>query len=213
MGRATWHAFSFGPVYDPEWVGFGPMTCHDEHLLAAGAGFPDHAHADLEIVSWVVSGALRHTDSLGHSAVLTPGQVGHLRAGSGVIHSEVATAPQTRFVQAWLLPEEYDVEPAYSSHTVASSSLSPALTIGGAALFVSTLANGESVTLPTAPLVHVFVASGALLRNSLAEPLAAGDAFLMTDEPAASVTAALDTTLLVWALGLGARPAGPLSEV
>lgn len=199
-GRATWHAFSFGSAYDPEWVGFGPMTCHDEHLLASGAGFPDHLHRGLEIVTWVVSGAVAHSDSLGGSSVLTPGQVGHLRAGAGVTHSEVAAAPQTRFVQVWLLPGEYGGRPAYSSHAVDPSPMARALTVGGSSLHVSTLPAGASVTLPAGPLVHAFVATGALLRSSLAEPLAAGDAFLAHDEPPLTVTAAVDTTLLVWTL-------------
>ncbi len=200
MGRATWHGFSFGSAYDPEWVGFGAMLCHDEHLLAVGAGFTEHPHRDLEIVTWVASGAVEHTDSLGGSSVLTAGQVGHLRAGSGVTHREVAGAPQTRFVQVWLLPEEYDAQPAYSIRQVAESPMSPALSVGSSTLFVATLPAGTSVSLPSAPLVHTFVATGGLRRSSLAEPLAAGDALLARDEPPLEVTAAIDTTLLVWTL-------------
>src|SRR3954468_25027182 len=100
-GRLTAHAFSFGSSYDAEHVRFGPMVCHDDHLLRDGEGFPAHDHADLVIVSWVVSGALEHSGPEG-ARRLEPGQVATLRAGAGVTHSEVAAAPQTRFVQVWL---------------------------------------------------------------------------------------------------------------
>jgi redox-sensitive bicupin YhaK (pirin superfamily) len=200
VGRATRHAFSFGSVYDPAHVRFGPMVCHDEHVLGNGRGFDTHRHAGLDIVTWVVSGALAHTDSTGGSHTLLPGEVGHLRAGAGVEHSEIAAAPQTRFVQVWLRSDE-DSAPSYDAHPVTSGALVEALTVGGSTLRVSRLAAGDSLTLPSAPLLHVYVASGALLRNSLAEPLAAGDALLVTDEPGPlSVTAAVDTELLIWSL-------------
>jgi redox-sensitive bicupin YhaK (pirin superfamily) len=201
-GRATRHAFSFGAVYDPAHVSFGPMICHDEHVLGDGRGFQTHPHADLDIVSWVVSGALTHTDSTGGSHTLRPGEVGHLHAGAGVEHSEVAAAPQTRFVQVWLRDGDVDGdEPAYDVRAVSPGAMTEALTVAGSTLWVSRLDAGEQVTLPTGGLLHVYVASGALLRNSLAEPLAAGDALLARDEPGPlAVTAAVGTELLIWRL-------------
>ncbi|MDH2412707.1 pirin family protein [Nocardioides sp. CER19] len=200
MGRATRHAFSFGSVYDPAHVSFGPMICHDEHLLGSGHGFDTHRHADLEIVTWVVSGALTHTDSTGGTHRLVPGEVGHLHAGDGVEHSEVAAAPQTRFVQVWLRSDDGG-EPTYAVREVDPGPMSEALTVAGSTLWVARPAAGESVTLPQADLLHVYVASGALSRNSLAEPLAAGDALLVTAEPRPlTVTAAVDAELLVWGL-------------
>jgi quercetin 2,3-dioxygenase len=200
VGRATRHAFSFGAVYDPARVAFGPMICHDEHLLGNGRGFDTHRHADLEIVTWVVSGALTHTDSTGGSHRLVPGEVGHLHAGDGVEHSEIAAAPQTRFVQVWLRSDEGG-EPSYDVREVPQGPLSEALTVAGSTLFVARLSAGESVTLPQGDLLHVYVAAGALLRNSLAEPLATGDALLVTDERGPlTVTAAVDSELLIWAL-------------
>lgn len=200
VGRATRHAFSFGAVYDPAHLSFGPMICHDEHLLGDGRGFDTHRHAGLEIVSWVLSGALTHVDSTGSSHTLRPGEVGHLHAGGGVEHSETAAAPQTRFVQVWLRSDADD-EPSYAVRTVPPAPLSEAVTIAGSTLWVSRLAAGESVTLPPAALLHVYVAAGALLRNSLAEPLAAGDALLVTDEPGPLVlAAAVDSELLIWGL-------------
>ena len=200
-GRATWHSFSFGPHYDPGNIGFGPMVCHDEHLLGDGRGFASHAHRGLTIVTWVVSGALRHEDSLGSAHVLQPGQVGVLQSGSGIEHSEVAAAPQTRFVQVWLLPDQPDDAPSYAVRPVRGDGLVEAVhATSTATLWVARLAAGQSVTLPQAPLRHVFVASGALLRSSLAEPLAAGDAFRIDDQADYSVTAGVATELLIWAL-------------
>lgn len=202
-GRATWHAFSFGEHYDPDRLRFGPMVCHDEHLLAQGRGFETHPHEELEIVSWVVSGALTHQDSLGSTATLRPGQVGHLRAGSGVRHSEIAAAPQTRFVQVWLVPDADALTPSYAVAEVAAGpgfveALRPT---ADSVLYVARLAAGERAGLPAGPRRHLFVASGALLRSSLAEPLGQGDAFLIEDEGDVEVTAAVPTELLVWTLG------------
>ena len=202
-GRATWHGFSFGPHYDPERLSFGPMVCHDEHLLGDGQGFETHPHRDLDIVTWVVSGALRHADSLGGETTLEPGSVGLLRAGGGVQHSEVAAAPQTRFVQVWLTPADPEQAPSYAvlPAPAGDGHFAPVLEVGqGRTMYAARLAAGQSVTVPVAGLRHLFVTTGALTRSSLAEPLAAGDALLL-GEPAevAPLTAAVDTELVLWA--------------
>ena len=112
-GRTTWHSFSFGAHYDPANVGFGRLVAHNDEQLPPGTGYADHPHADLEIVTWVLSGALRHTSTVG-SGVIGPGQVQRLSAGSGVVHSEVADGPEeTRFLQAWVRPDEPGLEPGY----------------------------------------------------------------------------------------------------
>lgn len=191
-GRQTWHSFSFGEHYDPERLAFGPMVCHDEHLLGSGRGFDDHTHEGLEIISWVVAGTLEHRSSLGETVSIPAGSGGWLTAGSGVEHAEHASADgPVRFVQVWLSGSPED-EPAWRPLDGSSA------TIGSSAFRAVTLEAGEMATLPAAAKVHVFVASGALLRFSLAEPLSAGDAFSMTGEPEHEVTAAVPTQLLVW---------------
>ena len=198
-GRLTQHAFSFGATYDAAHVRFGPMVCHDDHLLRAGEGFPDHEHADLVIVTWVLSGALAHTGPTGEERV-GPGQVAVLRTGPRVTHAEVAAAPQTRFVQVWLTPEESE-EPSYEVATpelVAGELVRVAEPEPGAVFSVARLEASQTLTVPAAPRVHVFLGRGALLRSSLAEPLHDGDAFLFTDEPAYDLTAGVPTELLVW---------------
>jgi len=215
VDRTTRHSFSFGDHYDPDNVGFGPMVCHDDHLLRSGAGFPDHPHRDLEIVTWVLSGAVVHTASVGPSTTVGAGQVQVLSAGTGIMHSEIADpgSGPTRFVQTWVRPDEAGSAPSYvaaSVHdVVAGGGLVPVVSgrDGGtvarmgsasATLHVAVLYAGESVTLPDDPLQHVFVATGSLARFSLAEPLSAGDALRVSDRPGLSVTAASPTQLLVW---------------
>lgn len=203
-GHHTRHSFSFGGHYDPANVRFGRLVCHDDHLLAGGEGFEEHPHQDVEIVSWVLTGALRHRDSSGNERVVRPGEVQVLSAGSGVTHAEVAEpGGATRFVQAWLTPEETGTPPAYSVTPASPTpgALTEVLRLGDARFVVARLSTGDAVTLPDEPLQHVFVASGALLRSSLAEPLSAGDAFRITEQPGLTVTAAVPTELLVWTFG------------
>jgi quercetin 2,3-dioxygenase len=151
----------------------------------------------------VLTGLLRHTDSDGPSGVVRPGEVQVLSAGSGVTHAEIAGPEgQVRFVQAWLTPDETGTPPAYSITPVSLNpgKLTEVVRIGSRArLLVARLGNGDPVTLPDEPLQHVFVAGGALARSSLAEPLADGDAFRITDDPGLEVTAAVPTELMVWA--------------
>ncbi len=199
-GRLTAHAFSFGSTYDAEHVRFGPMVCHDDHLLGAGEGFPSHRHTDLVIVTWMLSGALAHDGPTG-PATVSPGEVAVLRAGSGVDHAEVAAAPQTRFVQVWLTPAEPGGAPSYDVTPVdlpVGEPVRAAEPVPGSVFSIARLEGNQTVTIPSAPRTHVYVGRGALLRSSLAEPLHDGDAFLFTDEPAHELTAGVPTELLVW---------------
>ena len=114
-GRSTRHSFSFGAHYDPDNLGFGPMVCHDDHLLRPGVGFVDHPHRDVEVVTWVISGGLVHAASVGAPATLRPGEVQVMSAGEGVTHAEVADAEAgaTRFIQVWLRPDRPGTEPSF----------------------------------------------------------------------------------------------------
>ena len=205
VGRVTRHSFSFGADYDPGRLGFGPMVCHDDHLLGPGRGFDTHRHSGLEIVTWVVSGALRHTDSNGSTSVVPAGSVAVLSTGSGVEHAEVATDDgPCRFVQVWLRAVEDEPEPGYRVRPVTASpgELVPiAQPRPDSVLSLARLEAGVAFEVPAVPRLHAYVVTGALLRSSLAEPLSAGDAFEMTDEPAHEVTAGVPTELLVWRFG------------
>jgi quercetin 2,3-dioxygenase len=203
-GRRTRHSFSFGSSYDPERVSFGPLVALNDDLLASGTGYAPHEHADVVLVTWVVSGALAHEDAHGH-VVQEPGELAITRAGTGITHSERAAGRATRFVQAWLRPDGPAGEPTRRTTTpdLSGGGLVVAageseLGVAGAALRIASMPAGASVTVPEAPLRHVFVVTGALARSSLAEPLAAGDAFEVSGDHELTVTAAVPTQLLVW---------------
>lgn len=209
-GRVTRHSFSFGPHYDPTNLGFGPLVCHNDDLLDPArsdpAGYAEHGHAELEIVTWVIEGALVHTDSSGASHVVEAGRAQVLSAGSGIRHSEVAdrASGRCRFVQAWLAPTTSGAAPSYVlGEAPADQDLvevvgGDGLPIGtrGARLLVARLGAGQSCTLPEDPRQHVFTATGAVSLDDLS--LAAGDAARITDEPGHVVRATAETELLVW---------------
>lgn len=206
-GRETRHSFSFGPHYDPANLGFGPLVCHNDDLLEPGSGYPDHPHSELEIVTWVLEGALVHTDSTGTSHVVEAGRAQVLSAGSGIRHSEVADpgSGRCRFVQAWLAPSASGTTPSYALGEAPPPASGLVEVVGGdglplgtsgARLLVARLAPGASVTLPDDPRQHVFAATGAVSVEGLA--LEAGDAVRITDEPGHLVRASAETDLLVW---------------
>jgi len=208
-GRRTQHSFSFGEFYDPERLGFGPLVALNDDLLGTGAGYDAHEHADVVLVTWVVSGALTHVDGSG-ATVQPAGELAVTVAGSGITHSERAADGPTRFVQMWLRPGGTGAAPsrrttvpdlAGGSLLAVAGQAGLPLDVPGATLWLAEVAAGATVELPAAPLVYVFLVSGALTRSSLAEPLSAGDAFEIRDEApttAYAVTAAVPSSLLVW---------------
>jgi redox-sensitive bicupin YhaK (pirin superfamily) len=112
----TYHTFSFGDYYDPAQMGFRSLRVINEDRVAPGSGFGMHGHRDMEIVTYVLSGALEHKDSLGHGEVLRPGELQHMSAGSGIRHSEFnpsATEP-VHLYQIWLLPRAAGLPPTYA---------------------------------------------------------------------------------------------------
>ncbi|KGQ18261.1 Pirin-related protein [Lysobacter dokdonensis DS-58] len=114
------HTFSFGHFYDPQWMGFGPLRVVNEDIVAPGGGFPPHRHANMEILSVVLSGALAHRDNttgegLGGEGVLRPGEVQWMSAGHGVEHSEFNGSKDeaVHFLQIWIQPDRLNAQPAY----------------------------------------------------------------------------------------------------
>ncbi len=211
-GRVTRHSFSFGSHYDPDNVAFGPLIAHNDDVLDPAAGYPDHAHSDTEIVTWVLAGVLVHTDSMGNRSELTPGTVQVQSAGSGIVHSELADAASgpTRFVQSWVRPDAWDLTPARHVSALTNRDASGLLTVAGgtglplaaagARLRVGAPRTGWRGTLPDARLVHLFVATGRVQVATQvgAQVLAAGDALRLVDEPQCPVTVLQDAELLIW---------------
>lgn len=114
------HSFSFNEWHDPTRVNFGSLRVINEDVVAPGAGFPTHGHRDMEIVTYVLSGALAHKDSLGNGSTIRPGEIQRMTAGSGIRHSEMnpSTTEPTHLLQIWILPESRGFEPGYEQRTI-----------------------------------------------------------------------------------------------
>jgi redox-sensitive bicupin YhaK (pirin superfamily) len=183
-GVTSRHAFSYGVHYDAANTSFGLLIAHNDDLLAPGAGYPDHPHRDLDIVSWVVEGSLRHRDGLGSAATLGPGTAQLLHAGSGVRHAERNASPATtRYVQMWIAP---DVEgpPGYqvAAHTgsgfvpMASGVVAAPLSLRAPATFsVARLSAGEQAVPGSALFVYLSVVRGTVALDVDGATVSASD--------------------------------------
>lgn len=215
------HSFSFGSYYDPDNLGLGALQAFNEDLLRPGPGYPVHAHADIEILTWVLAGSLTHRDGDGEATVIAAGQLHQLSAGTGIRHTEASSSPDqaVHLVQMWLATDQPGLPPSRRLVpvelppgrlvTVAAGTAGPddpavvRIRQRAAALSVARLPAGASVTLPAGPLGHLFVAAGSVeVRAATGEPvgvLAAGDA-LRTTGGGERLTAAEPAELLVWQL-------------
>jgi hypothetical protein len=192
------HSFSFADYYDPAHMGFGPLRVINEDRVQPGMGFGTHGHRDMEIISYVLEGALEHKDSMGNGSVIRPGNVQRMSAGTGVRHSEYnpsATDP-VHFLQIWIEPARRGVVPGYEEKHFDTDSkrgrlrliASPdgregSVTIHQDALVYASLLDGaEPVAHALAPgrKAYVHVARGEISVNG--EPLRAGDALKAADE-------------------------------
>lgn len=210
----SWHSFSFGDHRDPSNVGHGLLVVNNDDIIRAGGGFGEHGHRDMEIVTWVLGGALEHRDSTGTHDVIVPGLAQRMSAGHGIRHSEMnaSTTEDVHLVQMWVLPDTRGIEPSYEQRDVSGALLSDELVpiasgqghAGAislhqkdAVLWVGRLRPGVSTRVPDAPHVHVFVTRGGVHLDD-AGPLAAGDAARLTDPGSPQLRADADAEVLVW---------------
>lgn len=138
------HSFSFASYHDPEHMGFGVLRVINEDYIDGGAGFPSHPHRDMEIISFVVEGALEHKDSMGNKTLIRPGEIQRMSAGTGVVHSEYNPLPDTKthLLQIWILPNQARLKPSYAQINYESK-----LATSSFVLLASEKGRDESITL------------------------------------------------------------------
>ncbi|MBK6313983.1 MAG: pirin family protein [Blastocatellia bacterium] len=188
----TWHTFSFGSYLDPKHMGFRALRVINDDRVEPGMGFGTHGHRDMEIITYVLDGALAHKDSMGNGSVIRPGNVQKMSAGRGVTHSEfnASESEPVHLLQIWILPDENGIQPSYEEAEFTADDkrgrlrliASPdgrdgAVTIRADTRVYATLLSGpERVVHELAPGRHawIHVATGSVLVDG--ESLAAGDA-------------------------------------
>ncbi len=212
----SYHTFSFADYYDENHMGFSALRVINEDTVVPGAGFPTHAHRDMEIISYVLEGELEHKDSMGNGSVIRPGEVQRMSAGTGVTHSEYNSSNSTtlRFLQIWIEPDRKNAKPGYEQKRFADSELRGRLRVVAspdgrqesvtinqdAQLFSTRLENGESVShvVATGRKVYVHVAKGCVIVNG--ESLDVGDSAAIEDPKEIVLTAEQHAEVLLFDL-------------
>lgn len=210
------HTFSFGHYHDPAHMGFGALRVINEDRVVPAAGFGTHGHQNMEIISYVLDGALEHKDSLGTGSIIRPGEVQKMSAGSGITHSEfnASKTDPVHFLQIWIQPDRSNIAPSYDQKAFPDAErrgrlrlvVSPDGAEGSirlvqdARMYATLLAAGESVAHDLAPKrrAWVQVARGALTVNGIR--LAAGDGAAIEGESRLELAAAEDAEVLLFDL-------------
>ena len=218
------HSFSFGRHFSRTNTHHGLLLVNNDDVVDAGTGFDTHPHQDMEIVTWVLEGSLVHQDSTGHNGVIYPGLAQRMSAGAGILHSEKndswriagdAHRDPVHFVQMWVVPDENNIAPGYEQLEIDNERLAgglvpvasgmakhdgeSAIRINNkyAALHAARLQPGQSVELPEAPFLHLFVPRGTVTLEGAGD-LATGDAVRFTATGGQKVTATEPAEILVW---------------
>jgi hypothetical protein len=212
----TWHTFSFSDYYDPRFMGFRGLRVINEDVVAPGRGFPTHGHRDMEIITYVLHGALEHRDSLGTGSIIRPGDVQRMSAGTGVRHSEAnpSRTESVHLLQIWIEPASAGIEPSYEQKVFADDDKRDRLRLVAspdgadgsvtihqdARVYATLLGPGRQVVYRLAPGRHawVHVARGSLTLNG--ERLSAGDGAAISAEPTATLVGEQDAEALLFDL-------------
>jgi redox-sensitive bicupin YhaK (pirin superfamily) len=206
----TYHTFSFASYYDPKQMGFGPLRVINEDRVSPGKGFGSHGHDNMEILTYVLSGALAHKDSMGNVETLEANDLQRITAGTGIVHSEFngSTTDPVHFLQIWIEPAEYHLTPGYEQLSLTESEKLGKLRLvaspeGGngtlkihqdARVFVGQVENSKQLDHQLAPgrKAWVHVIRGAASVNG--QPLTAGDAASVTAESSIAIAGADPTS-------------------
>jgi redox-sensitive bicupin YhaK (pirin superfamily) len=212
----THFTFSFADYFDPEHVQFRTLRVMNDDRVAGGGGFPMHPHRDMEIVTYVLEGALEHRDSMGNGSVIKPGDVQYLSAGSGVTHSEfnASKSDPVHLYQIWMLPEKKGLKPAYDQKNFSDAEKRGKLRLVASPdgrdgsvkirqdneLYATVLGAGDSVKHALKPERHAYVqvARGSVELNG--RKLAEGDGAAISEEKAIELTGVKDSEILLFDL-------------
>lgn len=212
----TYHTFSFADYHDPKQMGFASLRVINEDRVQPGQGFPTHAHRDMEIISYVLDGALEHKDSMGNGTVIRVGEVQRMSAGTGVTHSEynASTKDLVHFLQIWILPQIQGITPSYEQRPVDQENMRGRLVLiaspdgrdgsvtihQDARLYVALMKAGDGITHTIADghkaFVHVARGTVTLEQHSLQS----GDGAKVIDQREIRLSAEGDTEVLVFDL-------------
>ena len=210
------HTFSFGGFHDPDRMGFKSLRVVNDDRIIGGAGFPFHSHENMEIITYVLDGALEHKDSTGTGAVIRPNDIQRMSAGRGIEHSEFNHSKDNivHLLQIWILPAEQDIEPSYEQKSFEESDYRNGFKLVGdrhgtdggitihqdVQMYVAKPDEGESVSynLKEGRGAFLHVAKGAVELND--EPLKEGDAAEIIDENQFAVKASVDSELILFDL-------------
>lgn len=210
------HTFSFADYYDPNWMGFRSLRVINDDTIAGGGGFGMHPHRDMEIVTYVLSGALQHRDSMGHQAVLKAGDVQRISAGAGIEHSEFNFSPvePVHLLQIWIKPDRKGAKPDYAERSFGNGHAKPRLTLVAsrdgrdgsvsihqdADVWLARLGAGAEAAIALKPGRHAWVqvAEGEVTLNG--QTLHAGDGAAFREESALTLTAKAPAQALLFDL-------------
>jgi redox-sensitive bicupin YhaK (pirin superfamily) len=210
------HTFSFADYYDPQHMGFRSLRVINDDRVAPGRGFGTHPHRDMEIISYVLEGALTHKDSMGTGSVIRPGDVQRMSAGTGVLHSEANASPSeaVHFFQIWLVPSERGIDPSYEQKAFTGADKAGLLRLiaspdgregsitvhTDASLYAGTFAEGQSheLTIAKGRYAWVQVLSGNVRVNG--REMKAGDGASLSDETVVRVEGIDEGEVLVFDL-------------
>ena len=212
----SYHSFSFADYHDENHMGWGNLRVINEDRIASGRGFGKHGHRDMEIISYVLSGALAHEDSMGNVKSILPGEVQRMSAGSGVVHAEFNHAPDqtTHFLQIWITPSVLNITPSYAQMRIPAEQKRGRLRViasaagaddsisinADAIVYAGLFGTGEAATLNLNPArkAYVHLVAGVLEANG--KRLETGDALMLDHETQLKLSNGVDAEVLVFDL-------------